>query len=76
MSRLCKDEKLLDDLVLKDFTVVLKAHRRMSLETCLDYINSDELVEVTPTAFRMRKRILNTTERKKYDSHQRSDKNE
>ena len=60
----------------KDFTVVLKAHRRMSLETCLDYINSDELVEVTPTAFRMRKRILNTTERKKYDSHQRADKNE
>ncbi len=60
----------------KDFTVVLKAHRRMSLETCLDYINSDELVEVTPTAFRMRKRILNTVERKKYDSHQRADKNE
>jgi len=60
----------------KDFTVVLKAHRRMSLETCLDYINTDELVEVTPSAFRMRKKILNTVERKKYDSRQRSEKNE
>ena len=37
----------------KDNTVVLKAPRRMSLEECLDYINSDELVEVTPNTFRM-----------------------
>ena len=52
----------------KDHTVVLKRPRLMSLEYCLDYINSDELVEVTPVAFRLRKRILNTAERKKYDS--------
>ena len=32
----------------KDHTVVLKRPRLMSLEYCLDYINSDELVEVTP----------------------------
>lgn len=51
-----------------DHTVVLKRPRKMSLEYCLDYINSDELVEVTPANFRMRKRILNTNERKKYDS--------
>lgn len=51
-----------------DHTVVLKRPRKMSLEYCLDYINSDELVEVTPVNFRMRKRILNTNERKKYDS--------
>jgi len=55
----------------KDNTVVLKTPRRMSLEACLDYINSDELVEITPTTFRMRKKILNTVERKKYDSHVR-----
>jgi GTP-binding protein len=41
----------------------------MSLEGCLDYINSDELVEITPKTYRMRKKILNTTERKKYDAH-------
>jgi len=56
----------------KDFTVVLKAHRRMSLEACLDYINSDELVEVTPNSFRMRKKILGTSERKKYEGHNRN----
>ena len=49
----------------KDHTVVLKRPREMSLETCLDYINSDELVEVTPAGFRLRKKILNTAERKK-----------
>ena len=52
----------------KDNTVVLKAPRRMSLEECLDYINSDELVEVTPNTFRMRKKILNYSERKKYEA--------
>ena len=56
----------------KDQTVVLKAPRRMTLEACLDYINQDELVEVTPTSFRMRKRILSTPERKKYDAHKKA----
>ena len=53
----------------KDVTVVLKTPRRMSLEDCLDYINTDELVEVTPKSIRMRKKILNTAERKKYEAH-------
>ena len=52
----------------KDNTVVLKTPRKMSLEACLDYINTDELVEITPETFRIRKKILNTVERKKYDS--------
>lgn len=56
----------------KDTTVVLKAPRRMSLEACLDYINSDELVEITPSTYRMRKKILNTVDRKKYDAHQKA----
>ncbi len=53
----------------KDTTVVLKSPKHMSLEDCLDYINNDELVEVTPTSIRMRKKILNTDERKKYEAH-------
>lgn len=53
----------------KDNTVVLKTPRKMSLEACLDYINTDELVEITPATFRIRKKILNTVDRKKYDSH-------
>ena len=56
----------------KDTTVVLKSPRKMSLEACLDYINSDELVEITPSTYRMRKKILNTVDRKKYDAHQRA----
>ena len=56
----------------KDHTVVLKRPRKLSLEVCLDYINSDELVEVTPINFRMRKKILNTEERKKFDSRQKA----
>ena len=57
----------------KDNTVVLKTPRQMSLEACLDYINSDELVEITPTTYRMRKKILNTAERKKHDAHAKRD---
>ncbi|KAJ52823.1 GTP-binding protein [Clostridium tetanomorphum] len=37
----------------------------MSLEQCLEFIASDELVEVTPKNIRMRKRILNSELRKK-----------
>ena len=48
-----------------DHTVVLKRPRVMSLEIALDYINNDELVEVTPTKFRLRKKILNAEARKK-----------
>lgn len=52
----------------KEVTVVLKKPRRMSLEVCLDYINDDELVEITPRSVRLRKRILDTVERKKWDA--------
>ena len=56
----------------KDQTVVLKSPRKMTLEACLDYINSDELVEVTPSAYRMRKRILFTPDRKKFDAKKKA----
>lgn len=51
-----------------DHTVVLKRPRPITLEYALDYINSDELVEVTPNFIRLRKKILNTEERKKFDA--------
>ena len=52
----------------KDTTVVLKRPRIMGLEACMEYINDDELVEVTPRSVRLRKKILNTEDRKKFDS--------
>ena len=51
-----------------DKTVVLKRPRPITLEYALDYIDSDELVEVTPTSIRLRKRILDTETRKKFDA--------
>ena len=51
-----------------DHTVVLKRPRPITLEYALDYINSDELVEVTPHNIRLRKRILAYVERKKFDA--------
>ena len=56
----------------KDHTVVLNRPREMSLEVCLDYIADDELVEVTPISYRLRKKILNTNERKKFDNKKNS----
>ena len=53
----------------KDTTVVLKRPRTMTLENYLEFINDDELVEVTPVSIRLRKVILDTNERKRYDSY-------
>lgn len=55
----------------KEAFVRLKAPRQMSLEACLEYIEDDELVEITPTSVRMRKRLLNESDRKKADRAER-----
>lgn len=49
-----------------DIAVQLTPPRRFSLEEALQYIMDDELVEITPLSIRMRKRILNETERRKW----------
>ncbi len=51
----------------KDDAMLLVPPRRMSLEQAIAYIEDDELVEVTPTAIRLRKRYLDPHERKKND---------
>ena len=48
-----------------DDAVVLTPPRRMSLEEMMAYINDDELLEVTPSSLRLRKRFLIPHERKK-----------
>lgn len=48
-----------------DDALKLTPIRQMSLEQCLEFINNDELVEVTPVNVRMRKRILDSAERKR-----------
>ena len=58
----------------KDTTVVLKKPRVLTLEACLEFINDDELVEVTPNKIRLRKKILDTAERKKFDAKMKAEK--
>jgi len=49
----------------KDDAVQLTPHQRMTLEQALEFINDDELVEVTPEHIRLRKRHLKEHERKR-----------
>ncbi|HNC09675.1 MAG TPA: translational GTPase TypA, partial [Anaerolineales bacterium] len=48
-----------------DMEIRLTPPRQMSLDEAIEYLSDDELLEVTPEAFRIRKRILNTDERGK-----------
>ena len=49
-----------------DEAVKLTPPRRMSLEEMMAYINEDELLEVTPSNLRLRKRYLSAIDRKIY----------
>ena len=49
----------------KDEALLLIPPRKMSLEQAIAYIEDDELVEVTPSAIRLRKRHLDPNQRKK-----------
>lgn len=48
-----------------DEAVKLAPPKEFSLEQALEYIEDDELLEITPQSIRMRKKILNSTERKR-----------
>jgi len=48
-----------------DKTVVLKRPRILSLEACMNFINDDELIEITPNSIRLRKKLLNALDRKR-----------
>lgn len=61
----CKAKKL-DNMrqAFKDVDTRLQTPRQFSLEEALEYINADELVEITPDEIRMRKRVLNHSDRR------------
>jgi len=48
-----------------DMEIRLTPPRQMSLDEAIEYLADDELLEVTPESYRIRKRILNTEERGK-----------
>ncbi|NTW61490.1 translational GTPase TypA [Candidatus Saccharibacteria bacterium] len=62
----CK-EKHLTNMRSKasDGTIQLTPFTNLSLEQCLDFIEDDELLEVTPKSLRLRKRILDFNQRKR-----------
>ena len=49
----------------KDENVVLTPPIRFSLEQAMEFIDDDELIEVTPTSVRLRKRNLREIDRKR-----------
>jgi len=55
-----------------DENILLKPPRKMSLEAALEYIEDDELVEVTPTSIRMRKALLTENDRRRQQRKQES----
>ena len=48
-----------------DENILLKPPRQISLEAALEYIEEDELVEITPTKIRLRKTLLREAERRR-----------
>lgn len=48
-----------------DENVILVPYIRLSLENCIEFINDDELVEVTPKSIRLRKRFLTEIDRRR-----------
>ena len=52
-------------IIPADEALTLVPPRKLSLEQALDFIDTDELLEVTPESLRIRKRILDPTMRKR-----------
>ncbi len=64
----CREKKLTNIRAAgRDENVILTPPREMGLERALEWIAEDELVEVTPKSVRLRKKVLNSTERAKMD---------
>jgi GTP-binding protein len=70
----CTREKKLTNIRAagRDENVVLTPHRELTIETALDWIDQDELVEVTPDAVRVRKAVLECNRRPRRDGPRKS----
>jgi GTP-binding protein len=55
-----------------DDNILLKPPRKMELEAALEYIEDDELVEITPTQIRLRKMLLKEQDRRRADRRESS----
>jgi GTP-binding protein len=63
----CREKKLTNIRAAgADKSIILKPPRQLTLEQALEYIEDDELVEVTPGAIRLRKIYLKEADRRRY----------
>jgi GTP-binding protein len=63
---ICKEKALTNVRAAgKDDNILLTPPRKFTLEQAIDYMQKDELVEVTPTVIRMRKKILQEVDRRR-----------
>ncbi|MFN5290414.1 MAG: translational GTPase TypA [Gemmataceae bacterium] len=63
----CREKKLTNMRASgSDKSIIIKPPKVLTLELALEYIEDDELVEVTPKAIRLRKIFLKETDRKKH----------
>ena len=69
----CKTKKLTNTRSSSaDEALKLTPPKDMSLEQCLDFIDTDELLEITPSSLRIRKKILDPTMRKRSAMNKKS----
>lgn len=69
---ICKEKQLTNvRSATKDDTVKLKTPVLFSLEQALEYLNDDEYCEITPKSVRLRKKILNKSERERAEKHRK-----
>lgn len=69
---ICKEKQLTNIRSAgKDDTVKMKTPRLYSLEAALEYLNDDEYCEITPKSIRLRKKILNKSERERAEKHRK-----
>jgi GTP-binding protein len=69
---ICKEKALTNvRSATKEDTVRMKTPRIYSLEAALEYLNDDEYCEITPKSIRLRKKILNKSERDRAEKHRK-----
>lgn len=69
-------EKKLTNMRTKsaDENITLEPPRAITLESALEYIEDDELIEITPQTLRLRKRLLSTSDRKRTNREAKRDR--
>ena len=58
----------------KDHAAAIRTPKTLTLEEAIEFLNDDEYCEVTPESVRLRKKILNTSERQKADKKRNKNK--